>query len=596
MNLRIALGWVAVAAIGAGMLAWSWGTWPNPYVDFGRELYVPWRLAEGDVLYRDIAWFNGPLSAYWNAGLFELFGPGLRVLVVANLVAVAALVSILYALLRRAAGRLAAFVGCGVFLVLFAFNRIDAIGNDNYLTPYSHEVTHGLLLSLAAFLAFALLRTKPLWAGLTCGVLLGLVALTKAELFVAAAGGLGAAFLLDPRTRHPTAFLALLAATAAPVLLAFALLSLALSPAAALEGTLGAWPALFESGVTSQYFYRVTLGVIGLEDNLTQLASWSIAWGVVIAGIVGLSLRIRAPELRARGSSDDRMVLGGVWVGVWAVVAYLGDALGASWPDALRPLPFALAGLALTSGIEALRSSRRGEGTFVLRTAFIVFAGLLLAKVALRVRLDQYGFALAMPGTMVLVAFLLGTIPAWVDGRGGDGRIARAAGIGVLTGLVISMAPIVAARIDERSEPIGRGPDAFLTDAIAAPVLEGVTQALLQRERGETLAVLPEGVMINYLTRRVNPTGHVNFMPPELLIFGEDRILEDFRRNPPDLIAVTHKDTREYGVGFFGSGYGRELYRWVGANYRPVALFGDPPLEPGSHFGVRLLERRTITP
>ena len=87
--------------------------------------------------------------------LFGLFGPGLRVLVLANLTAVVALVAILHGLLRRTSGLLAAFVAVGLFLVLFSFNRIDAIGNDNYLTPYSHEMTHGLILSLGALLAFA---------------------------------------------------------------------------------------------------------------------------------------------------------------------------------------------------------------------------------------------------------------------------------------------------------------------------------------------------------------------------------------------------------------------------------------------------------
>ena len=50
------LGVMAVVAAALGMLFWSWGTWPHPYVDFGRELYVPWRLSEGEVLYRDLAW------------------------------------------------------------------------------------------------------------------------------------------------------------------------------------------------------------------------------------------------------------------------------------------------------------------------------------------------------------------------------------------------------------------------------------------------------------------------------------------------------------------------------------------------------------
>ena len=49
---------------------------PDPVVDFGRELYVPWRITQGDVLYQDIAYFNGPLVPYINAAIFAVFGVG----------------------------------------------------------------------------------------------------------------------------------------------------------------------------------------------------------------------------------------------------------------------------------------------------------------------------------------------------------------------------------------------------------------------------------------------------------------------------------------------------------------------------------------
>jgi hypothetical protein len=39
----------------------------------------------GAVLYRDVDDFYGPLSQYFNAGLFALFGPGLMVLVALSL-------------------------------------------------------------------------------------------------------------------------------------------------------------------------------------------------------------------------------------------------------------------------------------------------------------------------------------------------------------------------------------------------------------------------------------------------------------------------------------------------------------------------------
>jgi hypothetical protein len=111
-------------------------------------------------------------------------------------------------------------------------------------------------------------------------------------------------------------------------------------------------------------------------------------------------------------------------------------------------------------------------------------------------------------------------------------------------------------------------------------------------EPGSTLAVLPEGVMVNWLLRSHNPTPFVNFMPPEFLLFGENRIVESFERAPPDYVMLIHKDTSEYGLPFFGPDYGTRLASWVQERYEPVRLYGDPPLLPGSRFGIRVLRRR----
>ena len=40
-----------VAAVFAALAAQSWRRWTDPLIDFGAELYVPWRLLEGDRLY-----------------------------------------------------------------------------------------------------------------------------------------------------------------------------------------------------------------------------------------------------------------------------------------------------------------------------------------------------------------------------------------------------------------------------------------------------------------------------------------------------------------------------------------------------------------
>ena len=593
------LAGVVLGAIAATMLAWGWGTWPHAFVDFGRELYVPWRIAEGEVLYRDLAWFNGPLSAYANAALFALFGPGLWVLVSANLALTGLLSVLLYTGIARLADRTAAFVSTAVFLVLFAFDRIDAIGNDNYLTPYSHEVVHGLLLSLLAITAQDRLRARPRLAAAVAGGLLGLVALTKAEIFVAAAAALVCALVLDAHARRrsrvpgpgaaPVASI-FAAAALLPGVLAFGLLSLAMPADAALRATLGAWPALVASDVTSQYFYRATIGVVAFGRNVTHLFHWSLAWAGVLLPLTLIGLRVR-PAGREPFLGANLAVAAGVFGAALVPVLYLGGALHAVWPEILRPLPVLLAVLCAGALLLAWREPDPG-GVRVLRAAWLVFAALLMLKIVLRVRLDQYGFALAMPATLLVIAALTCWLPVWVTSRGGDGAVARSAVLGVVAAVVLALLPGIGARFAERSVKVGSGRDAFLADERTGPVVDAALTALAGPGHEGTLAVLPEGVMLDYLARRVNPTGHVNFMPPELLIFGEDRILEAFRRHPPDWIALTHKDTREYGVGFFGEGYGRALYGWVERHYEPRELFGDPPLSPESRFGIRLLRLR----
>jgi hypothetical protein len=77
-----------------------------------------------------------------------MLGPGLMVLVAANLAVFAAIVVLLYELCRRAWGRPAALAGTAVFVSVFGFSQLVGIGNYNFATPYSHETTHGFLVCL----------------------------------------------------------------------------------------------------------------------------------------------------------------------------------------------------------------------------------------------------------------------------------------------------------------------------------------------------------------------------------------------------------------------------------------------------------------
>src|ERR1700761_922101 len=79
----------ALAIIGAFFAlaaALTWRRWPDPLIDFGMQLYLPWKISTGSVLYHDVHYLTGgPLSQYYHALLFKLFGVSLRTLIFSNL-------------------------------------------------------------------------------------------------------------------------------------------------------------------------------------------------------------------------------------------------------------------------------------------------------------------------------------------------------------------------------------------------------------------------------------------------------------------------------------------------------------------------------
>ncbi len=558
------------------LIAWSWRKWPDALVDFGRELYVPWQLAAGQTLYADIAYFNGPLSPWLNSLFFRSFGVSLMTLVGANLVVLVAIGAMLYFLLRQVAGLLATTVGTLVFLTVFAFGQYMPQGNYNFVTPYSHEMTHGTALSLAALVLLSIhLRHGKAWSAFGCGLAVGLTFLTKAEFFIAVttAVAVGLALHHGSRRTAPRELARVGGLLAAGVLLpplaAYLLLVSRLPPATALRGVLGSWTYLFIGELSDNKLYRDILGVGNVGQSLRIMGEWSLRYAALLVppAVLGMFLR-RSWRFSA--------VIAGLLVPLGAVAVLL-RWRATPWEYVARPFPLAM--LVVTGFAIALQ--RRPVATpeervrRVLVLSFALYALALLAKMFLNVRFIHYGFALAMPSAIVLVVVLLEGIPDALDRRGAYGAAFRAASLGILVGVMGFHLYASNTWFRLRTVEVGTGSDAFLSDDRGL-VLQEVLERLEQLSRpGETLAVLPEGVMINYLSRMRNPTPYVNFMPPEMIMFGEDRMVEAFRRRPPDWIVLTDRHAPEYGYDLLGTDYGLKITDWIRPRYALAAEVVD---------------------
>src|SRR4051794_25520276 len=119
---------IAIALSFFGATALTWRKWPDVVTDFGAQLYLPWQLSIGRVLYLDIPYLTGgPLSQYYHALLFKLFGVSLLTVVMANLLLTAVLLVLIYRRFKHASDAWTATMICLGIILVFAFNQYSGI-------------------------------------------------------------------------------------------------------------------------------------------------------------------------------------------------------------------------------------------------------------------------------------------------------------------------------------------------------------------------------------------------------------------------------------------------------------------------------------
>lgn len=581
----------------------TWLTWPDDLVDFSRELYLPWRVSCGDVLYRDLAYDFGPLSVYANAALFAILGrPSIHSLFALNFAVWLATLLALRAILRRIARPSVVAVCISFFILLFSFNRYarHPLGNLNYLAPYSHELPRGFLLALLSllFLDSALRRRSTLLAPLS-GFFLGLSLFTKPEITLAAVfsssvlffahflwerglpacAGETAPLLSSLPSRNLTFFTRRFSLHAVGVFCAVGMVLLPLSLSlgsfarAFRHGLLDLYLGCFNPALAAHPFYRITTGL-----DAPLFRAFRLLLGAALASAPFVLARLILPRVAARPYRIALAVLIAVLAAILGFFAFF--PLNAALPLAPAALVvFSLLGRGRTGGqprsVCGDAAARRS-----LALAFAAFAFLLVSKIALNCTISHYGFVLALPAfCCAVLLFFRPPCP-----------VARAAVAGALL-LGFSAAALRQAHLvlPSLSAPIHDG--AYLARPVEARVSAIALDWLhANTAPGSTLAVLPEGAILNVLSDRPNPTPYVYLDHPALLRFGESAVLAAYSNAPPDtLVLVDVRSSSKFGID-----YAHSLMAFLSPLYEPVVTVNLP--SPTGSFPALVIATRIPSP
>lgn len=583
-------GFPVILLLGLAMATISWQKWADLIWDYGQQLYIPWQISEGKVLYRDLHYLFGPFSAYLHALLFKIFGASVQVLVWFNLGVVTALSFLIYQLFKYFADTLTATLTTLAFIGMFAFGQYFGDGNFNFICAYVYGLPHGVFLSFLVLYVFSLNLENPTrskWA--LIGFLTGCVYLTKPEAFLALIVALFfGLYLLNKKRTLPKNALLVFSGTflIAPVL-ATIYFSIHMPLSQAFYYILLPWLHVFGSNLSELPMYKVLMGTDYLADNILKMFFSFLM-------IFGVSLGLILINQHAGGKFKNPNLLGwGISLAILASLWFWYESfLGFKYERAL-PLILASGSIYLFWKLSnsSLGDSKRQLGLLV----FSIFSFVLLFKMFFNVQVKHYGFALALPATLVLIHILILEIPKFCFKKGPPSDVFRPVML-TLVILVIGLHMRAEYRMYAlKGFPVGKEADTIVyyhpfLDPTGPIFNEAIDFIQKEIPEDSSFAAIPSTIMLNFLTRRESSLKYVYLDPGAIQLIGDFQIYEDLQAAPPPYIVMVHQLFYPQGKAHFGKDFGKDIHQWILNNYSLIKQYGAQPFVTND-FGIQVMKR-----
>lgn len=582
--------WLLIAA-GGFMVTISWQKWADLIVDYGQQLYLPWQLSEGKVLYRDLDYLFGPFSAYLHALLFKIFEPGIMVLVWFNLGVVAALSALIYLLFKYFSDALTATLTTLAFIGIFAFGQYAGGGNFNFVCAYVYELAHGVFLSFLILWLFIQTLERPSHSKLILiGSLTGLVYLTKPEAFLAVTTALvlGFYFLFKKKTLPKNSLWVLSGTFLTAPILTTLYFSIQMPVTQALSYMFLPWFHVFGSSVSDLPMYHWVMGTDFLGQNIWKMFYYFF---LIIGFCLGLVLLDRW-----LGRFSKKSYLAG-----WGLSLLMIASLGL-WRNLFpifelpRALPLIVLAYCLFLFFKIIKSANGESNRNLGLLVFSVFSLVLMFKMIFHVQVSHYGFALALPATLILIHILIHEIPKQVSKNSKSLNIYRPVAITVVAVFIGLHVQFEYTMYSLKGQAVGKGSDILMDYHSFLNTRGAIFNAaidFIQKEipKEDQFVAVPGSIMLNYMTRRESPLKYVYLDPGALQLIGDYKVYGDLQRIRPPYIVLVEQKFSQQGRTNFGRDFGKHIFQWIHENYFILQQYGAQPFVT-EDFGIQILKRK----
>ncbi len=549
------------------MLLVSWRRWTSPIADSGREMDLPLRLLDGQMLYRDVHFIYPPFSPYFNSLLYRIFGIHLDVLLASGMVCAGLITFLCYRIARRLLTPSESALAVIAVIVVCIFKPAG-----NLISPYAYAALHGTVFALGVLLLTLRYSENGKRRELIiAGVFIGLAAITKPEFALAGAMTVAASIAWLHRTDFKNLAVNLTLA-AGPALL------IALPVYAVLLKAVG-WKVVVEDchlfythlPASLKFYNSQRTGMGRPLFSLMQMIGAAAVGTAAMSAVVLLGGRTRK-TIRWAGLAFA--------VSLFAVFGIRWLA-GTQWDGSpVRALPFLLFAIVV---VEWGRKSL-GQGSESYSPALFIIAAYslaILARVVLRVPSGGAFGGFFLPTSLILFCWLfVRALPALVEMWTGQELATprlRMIGFGFLAATLFVTAVVFGIRFRKnfKYEIVAERGHLFAPNVTGQAIDEALKFIESSTRPGESVAVFPEGSDLAFLTRRRMPFRHQILIPGLMSEEDERQVIERLRQGPIRYVFIVNRPMREFGAESFGRDFYTELGRWIDEHYRLVKVCGS---------------------
>lgn len=554
-------------------------------IDVSREVTVPLRILDGQVLYKDFHYEYGPLVPYLFSFICYVFGTDLDVFRVSGLIVTLFVSIFIFIIGSHYLSKKYALLTSIVFIFIFAFHSLD-VNIFNYIFPYSYTSTIGVLL---LFLLYKSMHdyffNKNNLSLFQLIIVFSFCLVTKLEVILSAfaAMTLFLVFLLgESKNLDLNKFKKLINLKFAAIIFSILLaLFLFFYQAGLVDYFISEIIYLVKQNLSSP----IGRGALGIDHFFYYLArSIKTIIFFIIAGCIFLYLDKNVNE---NNNSLIKLTLYLLSLIIFSFYLY---SKGYDYFYNGTGLFLLLSISIITLLIKNRNNNKKEKIMLVMLVSSIV----LTFRMIFNNTVEFYGFYLLAPASVCLLIMIFYYVPLLMRHRFKKRTHFFKAAFSIFF-IIMSLSAY------SNTVNYAKKKNTLLEtekgDFYVYPHQYNAAQPFLDYfnshvNDGDEIIVLPEGYMLNYFLG-ITPTTFNNSHIPDLVVGEREKhLLKELDDKRFDYVIIVSRYTPEWDLPVMGKDYLADTVKYIYENYEPTYLFGELPFSGWKKFGILVLEKK----